>query len=102
MDQYKDSAKDSGIIGHFGLGFYSAFMVAEKVEIITKTHKDEPAAHWICDGSPEYSLKKSKKDIRGTEIILHIDKDSKEFLEDTRIGELLKKYNKFMPIPIKF
>ena len=102
FDQYKDSAKDSGIIGHFGLGFYSAFMVAEKVEIITKTHKDEPAAHWICDGSPEYSLKKSKKDIRGTEIILHIDKDSKEFLEDTRIGELLKKYNKFMPIPIKF
>ena len=102
LDQYKDSAKDSGIIGHFGLGFYSAFMVAEKVEIITKTHKDEPAAHWICDGSPEYSLKKSKKDIRGTEIILHIDKDSKEFLEDTRIGELLKKYNKFMPIPIKF
>lgn len=102
LDQYKDTAKDSGIIGHFGLGFYSAFMVAEKVEIITKTHKDEPAAHWICDGSPEYSLKKSKKDIRGTEIILHIDKDSKEFLEDTRIGELLKKYNKFMPIPIKF
>tara|TARA_Y100000385_G_scaffold234043_1_gene247134 strand:+ start:1899 stop:3779 length:1881 start_codon:yes stop_codon:yes gene_type:complete len=102
LDQYKDSAKDSGIIGHFGLGFYSAFMVAEKVEIITKTHKDEPAAHWICDGSPEYSLKKSKKDIRGTEIILHIDKDSKEFLEDARIGELLKKYNKFMPIPIKF
>jgi len=102
LDQYKDSAKDSGIIGHFGLGFYSAFMVAEKVEIITKTHKDESAAHWICDGSPEYSLKKSKKDIRGTEIILHIDKDSKEFLEDARIGELLKKYNKFMPIPIKF
>ena len=102
LDQYKDSAKDSGIIGHFGLGFYSAFMVAEKVEIITKTHKDKPAAHWICDGSPEYSLKKSKKDARGTEIILHIDKDSKEFLEDTRIGELLKKYNKFMPIPIKF
>ncbi|MDA9628406.1 molecular chaperone HtpG [Flavobacteriaceae bacterium] len=102
LDQYKDSAKDSGIIGHFGLGFYSAFMVAEKVEIITKTHKDDPAVHWICDGSPEYSLKKSKKDIRGTEIILHIDKDSKEFLEDSRIGELLKKYNKFMPIPIKF
>jgi molecular chaperone HtpG len=102
LDQYKDSAKDSGIIGHFGLGFYSAFMVAEKVEIITKSHKDEPAAHWICDGSPEYSLEDSEKDTRGTEIILHIDKDSKEFLEDTRIGELLQKYNKFMPIPIKF
>jgi molecular chaperone HtpG len=102
LDQYKDSAKDSGIIGHFGLGFYSAFMVAEKVEIITKSHKDEPAAHWICDGSPEYSLEDSEKNTRGTEIILHIDKDSKEFLEDTRIGELLQKYNKFMPIPIKF
>ena len=102
LDQYKDSAKDSGIIGHFGLGFYSAFMVAEKVEIITKSHNNDPAAHWICDGSPEYSLENSKKETRGTEIILHIDKDSKEFLEESRIGELLQKYNKFMPIPIKF
>ena len=102
LDQYKDSAKDSGIIGHFGLGFYSAFMVAEKVEIITKSHNNDPAAHWICDGSPEYSLEDIKKDTRGTEVILHIDKDSKEFLEDARIGELLQKYNKFMPIPIKF
>ena len=102
LDQYKDSAKDSGIIGHFGLGFYSAFMVAEKVEIITKSHNNDPAAHWICDGAPEYSLENSKKETRGTEIILHIDKDSKEFLEESRIGELLQKYNKFMPIPIKF
>ena len=102
LDQYKDSAKDSGIIGHFGLGFYSAFMVAEKVEIITKSYKNEPAAHWICDGSPEYSINKSKREARGTEIILHIDKDSKEFLENSRIEGLLKKYNKFMPIPIKF
>ena len=102
LDQYKDSAKDSGIIGHFGLGFYSAFMVAEKVEIITKSHNNDPAAHWICDGSPEYSLENIKKDTRGTEVILHIDKDSKEFLEDARIEELLQKYNKFMPIPIKF
>ena len=102
LEQYKDSAKDSGIIGHFGLGFYSAFMVAEKVEIKTHSHKGEPAAHWVCDGSPEYSLEPIEKDSRGTEIILHIDKDSKEFLEEARISELLQKYNKFMPIPIKF
>ena len=101
LEQYKDSAKDSGIIGHFGLGFYSAFMVAKKVEIITKSYKDEPAAHWTCDGSPEFTLKKHDKKERGTEIILHIDKDSKEFLEDTQIRSLLTKYNKFMPIPIK-
>ncbi|MAR98560.1 MAG: molecular chaperone HtpG [Formosa sp.] len=102
LDKYKDKVEDAGIIGHFGLGFYSAFMVAEKVEIITKSYKDADAAHWICDGSPEYSLKKAKKEKRGTEIILHIAKDSKEFLEDNRITELLNKYNKFMPIPIKF
>ncbi|MDA8948849.1 molecular chaperone HtpG [Flavobacteriaceae bacterium] len=102
LEQYKDSAKDSGIIGHFGLGFYSAFMVAEKVEIITKSFKDEPGAHWTCDGSPEYTLEQADKSERGTEIILHIDGDSKEFLEDSRIQELLSKYNKFMPVPIKF
>ena len=102
LDKYKDSAKDSGIIGHFGLGFYSAFMVAKKVEIITKSFKDEPAAHWTCDGSPEFSLTEAKKKERGTEIILHIADDSEEFLEEARIRELLTKYNKFMPIPIKF
>jgi len=102
LDKYKDSAKDSGIIGHFGLGFYSAFMVAEKVEIITKSFKDEPAAHWICDGSPEFTLEPSDKTTRGTEIILHIAEDSLEFLEESRIKNLLNKYNKFMPIPIKF
>ena len=102
LEKYKDSAKDSGIIGHFGLGFYSAFMVAEKVEIITKSFKDEPAAHWTCDGSPEFSLVPSDKTSRGTEIILHIAEDSLEFLEDYKIRELLNKYNKFMPIPIKF
>ena len=101
LEQYKDSAKDSGIIGHFGLGFYSAFMVAKKVEIITKSYKDEPAAHWTCDGSPEFTLEKHDKTERGTEIILHIDKDSKEFLEESQIRSLLTKYNKFMPIPIK-
>ncbi|GEC77330.1 molecular chaperone HtpG [Flavobacterium aquatile] len=102
LEKYKDSAKDSGIIGHFGLGFYSAFMVAEKVEIITKSFKDEPAAHWTCDGSPEFTLEPSDKTSRGTEIILHIAEDSLEFLEEFKIRELLTKYNKFMPIPIKF
>ncbi|MGC6421311.1 MAG: molecular chaperone HtpG [Flavobacteriaceae bacterium] len=102
LEKYKESAKDSGIIGHFGLGFYSAFMVAKEVEIITKSYKEEAAAHWVCDGSPEYELKEADKTDRGTEIILHIDKDSKEFLEEARIRELLTKYNKFMPIPIKF
>ena len=102
LDKYKDKVEDAGIIGHFGLGFYSAFMVAEKVEIITKSYKEADAAHWICDGSPEYSLEKSDKKERGTEIILHIAEDSIEFLEDSRITELLNKYNKFMPIPIKF
>ncbi|HLF51568.1 molecular chaperone HtpG [Flavobacterium sp.] len=102
LEKYKDSAKDSGIIGHFGLGFYSAFMVASKVEIITKSYKDEPAAHWICDGSPEFTLEPSDKTTRGTEIILHIAEDSLEFLEEYKIKELLSKYNKFMPIPIKF
>ena len=102
LEKYKDAAKDSGIIGHFGLGFYSAFMVASKVEIITKSYKDEPAAHWTCDGSPEFTLVTSDKTERGTEIILHIAEDSLEFLEDFKIRELLTKYNKFMPIPIKF
>ena len=102
LEKYKDSAKDSGIIGHFGLGFYSAFMVAKKVEIISKSYKNKPSAHWTCDGSPNYTLDKGNKKDRGTEIILHIDKDSKEFLEENKISELLVKYNKFMPVPIKF
>lgn len=103
LEKYKDkNGEDTGIIGHFGLGFYSAFMVAKKVEIITKSYKDEPAAHWTCDGSPEYTIKKSKRTKRGTEIILHIADDSTEFLKEARIRELLVKYNKFMPIPIKF
>lgn len=101
LDKYKDSAKDSGIIGHFGLGFYSAFMVAHKVEIITKSHTDAPAVHWSCDGSPEFVLEPSDKTERGTEIILHISEDSKDYLEKGKIRGLLEKYNKFMPIPIK-
>ncbi|AXT60664.1 molecular chaperone HtpG [Aquimarina sp. AD10] len=102
LEKYKDSAKDSGIIGHFGLGFYSAFMVADKVEIITKSYKDEPAAHWVCDGSPTYTIEEHDKSERGTEIILHIGEEDTEFLEEARINELLVKYNKFMPVSIKF
>lgn len=102
LEKYKDSAKDSGIIGHFGLGFYSAFMVANKVEIITKSYKDEPAAHWICEGTTQFTLEEGNKQERGTEVILHINDDDKQFLKESRIRELLVKYNKFMPIPIKF
>jgi len=103
VEKYKDSAADTGIIGHFGLGFYSSFMVAEKVEIFTKSFKENTkAVRWECDGSPKYTLEETDKIERGTEIILHIDADSTEFLEDSRIKELLSKYNKFMPIPIKF
>lgn len=103
LNKYKESAQDAGIIGHFGLGFYSSFMVADQVEIITKSYKDEPAVHWICDGSPEFTLEETDvKTEHGTEIILHISKDSKEFLEDYKISELLQKYSKFNQIPIKF
>ena len=102
LEKYKDSNNETGVIGHFGLGFYSAFMVADKVEIITKSYKDEPAAHWICDGSPEYTLEAHDKKERGTEIILHISEDEKDFLEDSKISGLLKKYNRFNQIPIKF
>lgn len=103
LEKYKDKkADEAGIIGHFGLGFYSAFMVASKVEIITKSYKDEPAAHWTCDGSPNYTLEAHKKTERGTEIILHISDEEKDFLEESKIRSLLVKYNKFMPIPIKF
>jgi len=100
LDKYKDN--EAGIIGHFGLGFYSAFMVADKVEIITKSFKDEKAAHWTCDGSPEYTIEEHDKSDRGTEIILHIADDSTEFLEDSKISELLNKYNRFNQVPIKF
>ncbi|MFL2612251.1 MAG: molecular chaperone HtpG [Flavobacteriaceae bacterium] len=102
LEKYKDSAKESAIIGHFGLGFYSAFMVSDKVEIITKSYKDESAVHWSCDGSPEFTLKKHDKKERGTEIILSISKDSKDYLEESKIRDLLGKYNRFMPVPIKF
>ncbi len=100
LDKYKNDA--NAIIGHFGLGFYSAFMVSEKVEIFTKSHKDEPAQHWTCDGSPEVSIEPCDKADRGTDIVMHIDDDDKEFLEEARINTLLTKYCKFLPVPIAF
>jgi len=102
LEKYKEDAEDSGIIGHFGLGFYSAFMVADKVEILSKSYKDEPAAHWTCKGTVEFTLTEGDKKEHGTEIILHINEENEEFLKEARIRELLTKYNKFMPIPIKF
>lgn len=102
LNKYKDTAKDAGIIGHFGLGFYSAFMVADKVEILTRSYQEgSQAVRWECDGSPAYSIETIEKEGHGTEIILHIAEDSVEFLEKSKIRQLLVKYNKFMPIPIK-
>src|SRR5574344_1268420 len=100
LDKYKEDA--NAIIGHFGLGFYSAFMVAKQVEIFTKSYTDSPAQHWSCDGSPEYTLEACDKAERGTDIVLHIDDDNKDFLEDARISGLLTKYCKFLPVPIAF
>ncbi|MFZ9002989.1 MAG: ATP-binding protein, partial [Robiginitalea sp.] len=82
LGKYKDAGKEAGIIGHFGLGFYSSFMVAERVEIISKSYQDAPAVHWSCDGSPQFSIEEADKKERGTEIILHIAADSEEFLEE--------------------
>jgi len=102
VKKYDDKVEDAGIIGHFGLGFYSAFMVAEHVEIFTKSYQDEPAMKWECDGSPQFKLNETEKETRGTDIVLHIAEDSVEFLEDARISELLNKYCKFLPVEIKF
>lgn len=101
LDKYKDKAEP--IIGHFGLGFYSAFMVSKKVEIITKSYRDgAQAVKWSCDGSPEFELEEAKKEGRGTDIVLYIDDDCKEFLEKQKIESLLNKYCKFMSVPIVF
>ena len=101
LDKYKDDA--NAIIGHFGLGFYSSFMVAKKVEILTKSYRDDaPAVRWTCDGSPTYEIEPAERDGRGTDIILHIDDDCKEFLEKGKIQELLTKYCRFLPIPVAF
>jgi len=101
VEKYKDKA-DANIIGHFGLGFYSGFMVASKVEIQTKSYKDAPAAHWTCDGSTSFTLAEGSRTERGTDIILHINEESAEFLESYRIQQLLSKYCKFLPITIEF
>jgi len=101
VEKYKDKA-DANIIGHFGLGFYSGFMVASKVEIQTKSFKDIPAAHWTCDGSTSFTLSAGSRTERGTDIILHINDESAEFLETYRIQQLLSKYCKFLPITIEF
>ena len=100
LEKYKNVSEN--LIGHFGLGFYSAFMVADKVEIRTKSYTDAPAVEWMCDGSPEYTMKEIDKTERGTDIILYISDDSKEFLEENRILDLLKKYCRFMPVAICF
>lgn len=101
MEKYKENA--NAIIGHFGLGFYSAFMVSKKVEIITKSYReDEQAVKWSCDGSPEFTIENVEKADRGSDIVLYIDDDCKEFLEKSRIENLLNKYCKFLPVPIAF
>ncbi|MEY4986395.1 MAG: hypothetical protein RL567_174 [Bacteroidota bacterium] len=103
VEKYKDQGEDKGIIGHFGLGFYSAFMVAKEVEIISKSYQEgSEAARWICDGSTEYTISAAKKKTRGTDIILHIAEDSEEFLEEYRLKSILEKYGKFLPMPIEF
>ncbi|NLN31742.1 MAG: molecular chaperone HtpG, partial [Bacteroidales bacterium] len=101
LDKYKDQA--SNLIGHFGLGFYSSFMVSDKVEVISRSWQDDAeAVRWTCDGSPEYTIEGAERDSRGTDVILHIDKESKEFLEESRIEQLLNKYCKFLPVEIAF
>lgn len=101
LDKYKEQVNN--IIGHFGLGFYSSFMVSDKVEVITRSWEEgAKPVKWTCDGSPEYSIEEAERESRGTDVILHIDKDSKEFLEESRIEQLLKKYCKFLPVEIAF
>ena len=101
LEKYKDSA--NSIIGHFGLGFYSAFMVSKKVEIVTKSYRDgAQAVKWSCDGSPEYTLEEIEKAERGTDIIMYIDEESKEFLNESRISGILNKYCRFLPVEIAF
>jgi len=103
VNKYKDADAKNSIIGHFGLGFYSAFMVAKEVEIITKSQKAKSKpVKWVCDGSPNFSMEETKKKTAGTDIILHIAEDSEEFLEDNKISFILNKYCKFLPVEIKF
>jgi len=100
LEKYKD---DASIIGHFGLGFYSAFMVADQVEVVTQSYQEGAGAvKWVCEGDPEYTIEEAEREFRGTDVILHINEENKEFLEDHRIQQLLDKYCKFLPIPIQF
>jgi molecular chaperone HtpG len=101
LNKYKGQ-NENNIIGHFGLGFYSAFMVSDKVIVVTKSFKDEPAVQWECDGSPEFSLETAEKDQRGTDIILHLNEESQEFLEPDRIRRILERFCRFLPVPIFF
>ena len=103
VQKYKDADKKNAIIGHFGLGFYSAFMVAKEVEIITRSQRpNSQAVKWTCDGSPNYTMEETSKKTKGTDVVLHIAEDSEEFLSENRISEILNKYCKFLPVPIKF
>ena len=103
LEKYKDKGDEQQIIGHFGLGFYSAFMVSNKVEINSKSFKKgSKSANWICDGNTEFEIKESKKKDRGTDVILYINDDSKDFLNESKLNEILTKYCKFLPIKIKF
>jgi molecular chaperone HtpG len=103
VNKYKDADAKNSIIGHFGLGFYSSFMVSKEVEIITKSQKpNSKAVRWVCDGSPNYTIEETTKKTKGTDIILHIDEESKEFLEEGRINGILNRYCKFLPVEVKF
>src|SRR3954453_4621825 len=101
LKKYKGQNEEN-IIGKFGLGFYSAFMVSERVEVFTKSFKDEPATYWSCDGSPEYELYSIEKPDRGTRIVLHLNEESQEFLDADRIKSILTKFCRFLPVPIYF
>nr|WP_295124707.1 molecular chaperone HtpG [uncultured Chitinophaga sp.] len=102
VNKYKGQENSANIIGHFGLGFYSSFMVSEKVEIRTKSWKDAPAVRWECDGSPEFELEETEKEDRGTDIVMYVNEESQEFLDEGRIRSILEKFCRFLPVPIKF
>ncbi|RFM34310.1 molecular chaperone HtpG [Chitinophaga silvisoli] len=103
LNKYKGQNEGTNIIGHFGLGFYSSFMVSNVVEIVTQSHKDAPAVRWECDGSPEYTLEETTREAgRGTDIIMHINEESEEFLDEHRIKTILEKFCKFLPVPVKY
>lgn len=102
LEKYKGQSDSASVIGHFGLGFYSSFMISKEVEIVTKSWKDAPAAQWRCDGSPSYTLDTAEKEERGTDIVMHVNEESEEFLDEHRLRSILKKFCAFLPVPIKF